>query len=323
MNTLLELITLTKGIEYLLAIAFLFAFVGFWLWMQNRGKSVRRQILPLALVSLAFAGLAASCFGTPATATTRPEVWASVDEAHYLANIYGPAKFAAHEMGPDVISCQTCHHHSPNGQIQPCRDCHNDPFDGSTPDKPGLKAAYHQRCMDCHKEAFSGPMSCTECHADKPDTAQVDKKDSPSPATAPLISHPLLDSYANCFACHTTEGPLPLPGNHSSYKANVVCLGCHKPSTTRQALSTLPVVQAKTIPQEEVSTAAPAVEAPSGAAPAAASTGPSQMTHPVAGRENCLMCHGQGIGGAARVPADHVDRSNDGCQMCHKPSSQS
>lgn len=41
------------------------------------------------------------------------------------------------------------------------------------------------------------------------------------------------------------------------------------------------------------------------------------LPHDVAGQEDCLMCHGEGIVGAAKVPADHTGRTNDTCQLCH------
>ncbi len=55
--------------------------------------------------------------------------------------------------------------------------------------------------------------------------------------------------------------------------------------------------------------------------PADAYAAPSEQakptTHPVAGRENCAMCHQPGAG-AKPSPADHSGRTNDTCLMCHK-----
>ncbi len=363
MNGLLELMTRVKGIEYLLALGFLFSFVGFWQWHHNRGRGMITRVAPLALIAAVFGGLAALVIMSAPTATKAQE-FPTVDQAHYLANIYGPAKFAAHGMSPDVISCQTCHHHSPDGQPKPCKDCHQDPFDGQATagqattqtasqvsDKPGLKAAYHQRCADCHTEAFSGPMTCTNCHTEKPDATEFHAK-APFPATAPDISHGLLDRYSNCFSCHNPEGPLPLPGNHKDYKANVECLGCHKPAVTEQG-ETIRTMQKPVAPAPAAPAPAPAAQpaapapaaepaAPAAApaaqpaaqpapapaaqpaaapaaqpAPAAAPSAPKTLSHPVAGRENCTMCHQ--VGGAMKpMPADHSARSNSTCQACHK-----
>jgi hypothetical protein len=61
MDTLLEFITFTKGIEYLIAIAFIFAFVGFWLIVYGKGK---RRFITIGVISwivIAFAVLLGSC----------------------------------------------------------------------------------------------------------------------------------------------------------------------------------------------------------------------------------------------------------------------
>ena len=322
MSSLVNFITFTKGIEYLLAIGLLSAFLAFWQWQHHRGRGLLARTIPLIVVALGFGGLASTCIGasaTRATATSGSQQWPNVDEAHYLANVYGPAKFAAHEMGPDIVSCQTCHHHSPAGEQRPCRDCHSAPFDGESPDKPGLKAAYHRRCADCHKDAFSGPMTCTKCHTEKPESTEF-KKNSPSPATAPLISHSLLDRYGNCVACHNPEGPLPLPGNHSDYKANVVCLGCHKPSVDKDTAKLMPTAAAKVGTPPPAAQRAAATAIATAVRPTADGAQPKVTTHPVQGRESCLMCHGQGVAGASMMPTDHLGRSNDSCLLCHKPS---
>lgn len=39
------------------------------------------------------------------------------------------------------------------------------------------------------------------------------------------------------------------------------------------------------------------------------------IPHPIAGREKCLLCHGEGE--AAAVPADHAGRSDETCIACH------
>ncbi len=333
MNGLLEFFTRVKGVEYLLAVGFLISFIVFWQWHHFKGRGLVVRVAPLAAVALVFAVAAAMVITSPA-GSTKAQEFPSVDQAHYLANIYGPAKFAAHGMSPEIISCQTCHHYSPPDQPpQACSTCHREPFDGQATDKPGLKAAYHQRCADCHKTAFSGPQSCTNCHTEKPEAENVKAK-SPSPVTAPDISHELLNRYANCFSCHVPEGPLPLPGNHKDYKANVVCLGCHKPSVATPGV-TIGTVQ-------KPATAAPGTSAPAGGAglspapaaapaaqpaaqpaaapaPAPQPAGPKPTTHSIAGKENCTMCHQ--VGGSMKpMPADHSARSNATCVACHKAS---
>jgi hypothetical protein len=41
--------------------------------------------------------------------------------------------------------------------------------------------------------------------------------------------------------------------------------------------------------------------------------------HPVEGRDDCLGCHEAGVAGAPRVAADHVGRTNETCDQCHRP----
>ena len=57
MNTLLEYITFTKGIGYLIAIAFLIAFIIFWQVMYGRGKS-RGRVITISVLSIMVLGLA-------------------------------------------------------------------------------------------------------------------------------------------------------------------------------------------------------------------------------------------------------------------------
>lgn len=55
--------------------------------------------------------------------------------------------------------------------------------------------------------------------------------------------------------------------------------------------------------------------------PAAKPAGePKAIPHTLEGRDNCLMCHETGIGGAKAIPADHAGRTNATCTTCHKPA---
>ncbi len=62
---------------------------------------------------------------------------------------------------------------------------------------------------------------------------------------------------------------------------------------------------------EETAAEEPAVEEPA--------AGPAAIPHPLEGRDDCLMCHAEGIAGAPKVPADHAERGNDICAGCHQP----
>ena len=61
MNTMLEFITFTKGIEYLIAIAFVIAFIAFWQLVYGRGKGRVITIAVLSYMVLAIIILAGSC----------------------------------------------------------------------------------------------------------------------------------------------------------------------------------------------------------------------------------------------------------------------
>ena len=65
MNSLLEFMTYTKGIEYLIAIGFVLAFVAFWLIIN--GRKGKGRIVWIALISYLLVGimiLIGSCVAT-------------------------------------------------------------------------------------------------------------------------------------------------------------------------------------------------------------------------------------------------------------------
>lgn len=310
MNTLLELITRTKGIEYLLAIAFVFAFVGFWQWQHHRGRGLFVRIAPVAVLSLVFLGMASTCISSPAIATSKvgERAGAGAEDVRDLTNVYGPATATAHSMGPDTISCQTCHHRSPDGQPHACRECHSESVNSQGIDTLGLRAAYHQRCMQCHQGACLGPTTCTNCHPGEGQTSEV-KAESPGVVAPPAISHPLSSGYGDCLSCHNPQGLLPLPGNHSSYDVSSTCLKCHSFSAARGTASL--VLELSSRPS------APR-ETPVASTPKSQTAG--KITHPLAGRENCLACHGQGAAGTSRLSPGHAGRTNGSCTNCHQAS---
>ena len=64
MNTMLELITFTKGMEYLIAIAFVIAFIAFWQLVYGRGRGRVITIGVLSYLVLGVGILVASCLTT-------------------------------------------------------------------------------------------------------------------------------------------------------------------------------------------------------------------------------------------------------------------
>ncbi|MFC1951713.1 hypothetical protein ACFLYI_01545 [Chloroflexota bacterium] len=269
MKTLLEFITYTKGVEYLIAIAFLLAFMAFWFLLHRRGKGLVIRIIPLAVLTLGFSVLAFTCALPRApTATAKP-----TGETHFLSSavlveMYGPATFG-HELHQSTTDdCTVCHHRS-GDKTPPCKECHEIPFNPDNLNKPGIARVYHLRCISCHRENELGPTECTGCH----------QKASIPPLS---ITHPLA-GRGNCLSCHETAIPeMPrLPADHNNGVTNDACELCHKSLVEEVALAT------------------------------------RALPHGVTGREDCLICHGEGIGGAAKLPADHTGRANDTCQLCH------
>lgn len=269
MKTLLEFITVTKGMEYLIAIAFLFTFVIFWQLLHHRGKGLVIRIIPLTVLALGFGTLAFTCALPKSTATAVQPT----GEIHFLSSavlveMYGPASFD-HEAHQRIAGdCTVCHHYSED-KTPPCKDCHGTPFNPTNLNKPGIARVYHLRCISCHTENEMGPTECTECHQ--------------KAAIPPLsITHPLA-GRGNCLSCHGAGTPeVPgLPADHNNGVTNGLCGLCHEPTMEEATL---------------------AIHA---------------LPHDVAGQEDCLMCHGEGIVGAAKVPADHAGRTNDTCQLCH------
>lgn len=47
---------------------------------------------------------------------------------------------------------------------------------------------------------------------------------------------------------------------------------------------------------------------------------PTAIPHTLEGREDCLLCHETGVGGATKIPTDHAGRTNDTCATCHQPA---
>jgi hypothetical protein len=50
---------------------------------------------------------------------------------------------------------------------------------------------------------------------------------------------------------------------------------------------------------------------------AAQASKPTVMGHSAEGKADCLSCHATGTEGAKAIPADHAERPNESCQLCH------
>ena len=96
----------------------------------------------------------------------------------------------------------------------------------------------------------------------------------------PPVPHSV-EGRDDCLACHQTGvgGARRLAADHVG-RDNGTCDQCHQPvGVEPMALPTIP--------------------------------------HPVEGRETCLLCHEDGLGGASKIPDDHAGRTDETCQRCH------
>lgn len=273
MNTLLDFMTRTKGIEYLLAITLIITFILFWqlLHYKGNGKSLAVQLLPVLVMLLAIGFL--DIFVAMQSSTVRMELPPREDKilvsSQVLVSLYGPA-WLNHDLHKEKVKdCKTCHHFSGENIVQ-CRECHGAAFDPKNLSKPGLAHVYHLRCIGCHMENRLGPTGCEGCHT----------KASIPPLTP---AHPLT-GIQKCLSCHGPEGikgVTKVPADHAG-APDSVCQLCHKTLVNAVARAV------RVIP------------------------------HDINAQQGCLICHGDGIVEARKVPADHAGRTDETCLLCHR-----
>jgi len=153
-------------------------------------------------------------------------------------------------------------------------------------------------CMLCHRvgAAEAPPLpgdsihkasaeSCATCHAQLPEPA-------PSLIAPPDITHDLV-GREECLMCHKlgiAYAPR-IPENHIGLPVDL-CQSCHLPAPGTSLPEVTPVLGVM----------------------------PPQVPHPVENRIDCRLCHETGVGEAPQFPADHIDRANEVCQVCHAVS---
>lgn len=143
------------------------------------------------------------------------------------------------------------------------------------------------------------------------------------------IPHPI-GQRTDCLTCHAAGKVKPYPANHTSFTPDM-CTQCHKPTLqetavpTPTALATATRVPATPVPTTAAATPVPTATAATAAPPATVASappagGPPAISHDLAGRDNCTLCHNP-EGGVKPAPKDHVGRAVEQCQLCHKPKS--
>jgi cytochrome c553 len=161
------------------------------------------------------------------------------------------------------------------------------------PPIPHTVEGARQDCLLCHAvgavEASPIPADadheqaeelCRTCHALLPQPAP--------PVSAPPGIPSNVAGQEDCLMCHkmgVAYAP-QLPENHAGLPVDL-CETCHQ-----------------AVPGALLSEGKPRVE-------------PPQVPHSMEDRTDCRLCHETGSGGAPQFPADHVDRANEVCHVCH------
>ena len=137
--------------------------------------------------------------------------------------------------------------------------------------------AGREQCLMCH------PTSKLPAdHADRAESTCVAchpeaSAEPPMPPTVPQTPHPIA-GREQCLMCHPTS---KLPADHAD-RAESTCVACHPEASAEPPMP-----------------------------PAAL-----QTPHPIAGREQCLLCHLP-----SKLPADHAGRAESTCVACHPEAS--
>jgi nitrate/TMAO reductase-like tetraheme cytochrome c subunit len=174
-------------------------------------------------------------------------------------------------------------------------------------------------CANCHTVENPGGTDNTSfcsnsaCHAtdwqfaglDAPKIKELAAPPSVPSGVAKPIPHPI-GPTTDCTICHNPEGVKPPPANHGSFTPDM-CTSCHSPTMEEAPVVITPTPGPTGEPGTPEATASPAPSA----APA--------IPHAIAGREQCLLCHDP-TGNVRPAPQDHVGRTEDTCQICHKPA---
>lgn len=171
------------------------------------------------------------------------------------------------------------------------------------------RVKFDASCTDCHTVDNPGGSdnssfcSNSACHAtewqyvglDAPKVRQlITPPEVPSKGVPGPIPHPI-GPRTDCAICHGPDAVRPAPESHAGFAPDS-CTSCHKPT-----LEESPAVAVPATPTPEVS---------AGAAPV--------IPHDLAGRDDCLPCHDP-ASTIKPAPQDHVGRTIDACQLCHRP----
>lgn len=90
----------------------------------------------------------------------------------------------------------------------------------------------------------------------------------------------------NCAMCHAegVMGATKMPASHEGLDQKN-CVACHSSDSPMQS-----------------------------------GTAPPAIPHDLEGKDNCAMCHAEGVMGAAKMPENHGDDVAGKCAVCHMPA---
>jgi len=140
-----------------------------------------------------------------------------------LQQDYQPSVFT-HQLHAEMAEmsggCSMCHHHSSDGVIRGCDQCHGQVNQGLN--HPGLRGAYHRQCLACHRE-WSGANSCLVCH-ERVDQPLLDKGD-----LAAKVHEPLEIPGTLVYKTEEEDGPL-VTFHHQDHTQvfDLACTQCHR-----------------------------------------------------------------------------------------------
>jgi len=144
-------------------------------------------------------------------------------------------------------------------------------------------------CLACHQTGVGGAPRVAADHVGRANETcgQCHQPVGVEPTALPTIPHPVEGRDA-CLACHEDGlgGASKIPDDHVG-RTDETCHLCHSitGSTPAAEIPTSPVLPL--------------------------------IPHPAEGRDACLTCHEDGVGGASNVPDDHAGRTDETCRQCH------
>jgi hypothetical protein len=209
------------------------------------------------------------------------------------------------ERQPEYV-CSNCHEPPEPHFGSQCEDCHTpDGFEGADmgdfQHPVALEGAHASAdCADCHAEGKDITSGCAGCHEPPPDHFGPDCEACHTPtsfkdASLPPEMHPVelvgAHQSASCDSCHVEGQETPA----------YVCSNCHE------------------APEDHLAGECDACHAPIGFEESAAQIVglAPEITHELAGRDDCLMCHDP-EGQVKPAPSNHADYANEQCALCHK-----